>query len=547
MIKLKNLIWTFLLIILFSCTNDDLEKIHLDHESDSNVLNRIVGLGFSESDIVEYDDYYLVEGDIVFLKSDTISSSTQLKQARTYNIVTNSLIKVYLDLNFSTLNSIMSSALDEAISSYNAVGSNLTFVRTTDQNKANIIISRDNNLGAGVCGRGGFPFVDGRPYNSVLISETTLVTYDLASYDQLVFLLVHEMGHNIGLRHTNWSELGESAGSTGAIQIPGTPSNDANSVMTGYSCGFAWNGFSGFDRIALLTMYPRTGAYGGADAHPLSADFDGDAISDVCLKLDDGCWLIDYATNGFGSWDWTGHQYVGTNTHPLSADFDGDGKSDISIKVDDGRWLIDYASNGFGAWDWTGYQYGNTDTHPLSADYDGDGKSDISVKVDDGRWLIDYASNGFTGWDWAASQYGNADAHPLSADFDGDGKSDICIKVNDGRWLINYASNGFGAWDWARYYQYVGTDSYPLSADFDGDGKSDISIKLDDGRWLIDYASNGFAGWDWTGSQYGNAEVHPLSADFDGDGKSDICVKVDDGRWLIDYASNGFAGWDASL
>lgn len=42
-----------------------------------------------------------------------------------------------------------------------------------------------------------------------------------------------------------------------------------------------------------------------------------------------------------------------SNGQAVPKDYDGDGRADISIKYDDGRWLIDYASNGFGAFDQT--------------------------------------------------------------------------------------------------------------------------------------------------------------------------------------------------
>jgi hypothetical protein len=147
----------------------------------------------------------------------------------------------------------------------------------------------------------------------------------------------------------------------------------------------------------------------------------------LCIPV--GRWLIDSANNGFGSWDNSYRGYGGADAIPAPADYDGDSKADLSVKVYDGRWLIDYASNGLGSWDWSGAQYGGADAIPAPADYDGDGKADLSVKVHDGRWLIDYASNGLGSWDWSGAQYGGADAIPAPADYDGDSKADLSVKV----------------------------------------------------------------------------------------------------------------------
>ncbi len=254
MFSFKNLILALLLVVSFSCSDDTLDENDLNQSSSNKVLDRIVDLGFSEDDVIEYPDFYLVEGDIAFPKSDTLT--TILKQARTTNIVTNTVIHIYLNSNFSTINTKISNALDGAIDAYNALETSLDFERTTYQSQADITISCDNNLGTNVCGRGGFPYTNGNPYDKVLISETTLVTYGLTSYNQLLFLLAHEIGHNIGLRHTNWSQSGESTGSDGAIQIAGTPSEDDNSVMNSGTCGYSWGGFSDYDILALETMYP---------------------------------------------------------------------------------------------------------------------------------------------------------------------------------------------------------------------------------------------------------------------------------------------------
>ena len=133
------------------------------------------------------------------------------------------------------------------------------------------------------------------------------------------------------------------------------------------------------------------------DANIVPADYDGDGKADLSILSLDGKWCIDYAVDGFGSWNvqYSGYPTTGT---PIPADYDGDGKIDLSIKTSDGKWCIDYAKNGFGTWDvqYTGYPNSGT---PVPADYDGDGKVDLSVRTSAGEWCIDYAKNGFGTWD----------------------------------------------------------------------------------------------------------------------------------------------------
>jgi subtilisin family serine protease len=282
---------------------------------------------------------------------------------------------------------------------------------------------------------------------------------------------------------------------------------------------------------------------------PVPKDYDGDGRADLSIKTDDGRWVIDYASNGFGSWDVNYSGYGGTDAHPVPRDYDGDGKADLSVKTDGGLWSIDYSSTGFGGFDVTYYGYGGTESRPAPADYDGDGRADLSVhNTSTGQWRIDYAYDGYGYWNFNYGGFGYSENRETTADYDGDGRADIGIhSITQGRWNIDYAWNGFGTWNFS-WGGYGYSENREVPADYDGDGRADISVRSDTGQnWVIDYASNGFGTWNASYPGYGGADSIPIPADYDGDGRADLSIKTSDGRWLIDYASNGFGAFDQTI
>jgi len=279
---------------------------------------------------------------------------------------------------------------------------------------------------------------------------------------------------------------------------------------------------------------------------PVPRDYDGDGRADVSIKADDGRWLIDYASNGFGSWDVIVTGYGGTESVAAPADYDADGRTDLSVKNNNGNWSIDYASNGFGAFDATFPGYGGAESRVTQADYDGDGRADLSCHTTNTAiWRIDYASNGYGVWDVQYGGFGFSENRETQADYDGDQRADISVhSITQGRWNIDYAWNGLGTWN-VSYGGFGFSENRETPADYDGDGRADISVRADtSGFWCIDYASNGLGSWNICYTGYGGADTVPAPADYDGDGMADLAIRTSDNLWKIDYASNGFGAFD---
>jgi hypothetical protein len=194
------------------------------------------------------------------------------------------------------------------------------------------------------------------------------------------------------------------AGTAGALPAVADYDNDgkadiAEMLTDGtFKIDLASDGFTTDNTWNISVMEPPAGS--GFLVVP--GDYNGDHYADIAVKCTDGTWRINFADPskpklGFGSSSWdvtctyTGY---GSNTQykPVQADYDGDGITDIAVRdVVNGKWIIDYSSNGFGSWDVNYSGYGGTNFQPCAADFDGDGRVDISTKCDNGNWAIDQA------------------------------------------------------------------------------------------------------------------------------------------------------------
>jgi len=260
-------------IILFSCEKKEMEVQDLDqNQVSTEVLTKLAGLELNTENVElgsmtlpggEKKEVYIVEGDYAIspsvLEGMDLYGGVESEQYRTNNLVSSPRVINVIGYTGSgnALSSKMQTALQWAINNYNRLNIGLTFNLTfgTDYQSKDIVVYQVQGAAGGMA---GFP-ENGNPYKWVQIFSGI----DSYSTNVIEHVTTHEIGHCLGLRHTDWwsrqscgSSSGESANPTGAIHIPGTPSNyDATSLMKACFSGSEDGEFNSNDKIALEYLY----------------------------------------------------------------------------------------------------------------------------------------------------------------------------------------------------------------------------------------------------------------------------------------------------
>ncbi len=262
--------------IMSSCVQDDIGPTN--DEISEEVSAKFEELGFDVSDIQrssrknpisgQIESGYLLENDIMItgslfeemLNSKIAHEGACGEQYRTSNLVSTPQTITVLGYTGggNALDNTMRTALSWAVDNYNAlnIGLNFSLAYGTNYNAYDIVVYRVSGGGGGSA---GFPS-GGNPYKFVQIQSGTS-SYGTNTTEHVI---THEIGHCLGLRHTDYfnrslscgSGGNEGSGGVGAVYIPGTPSGfDATSVMLSCFSANEDGEFGSNDIVALEYLY----------------------------------------------------------------------------------------------------------------------------------------------------------------------------------------------------------------------------------------------------------------------------------------------------
>ena len=222
------------------------------------LARQVAALGFRADMIEDHGDFVLVEGDIYLskahLRSVPVGSDDPMGprfQYRTTNVVTSANVRdIVVDVSGLASQPGWQTAAREALTHWSGTGSNVQMVEGSPADITVATTCTSYNVAA----YASFP-AGGNVGPTIYVN--TCFGYS-TSHAQKVHNMVHEFGHTIGFRHSNYAQIGETAGTTGAVHIWGTPTsgNASGSVMNGGTALNSWAGFAGSDLTAVRAIYP---------------------------------------------------------------------------------------------------------------------------------------------------------------------------------------------------------------------------------------------------------------------------------------------------
>jgi hypothetical protein len=242
-----------LLVIFQSCKKNDVQEVPAAGTENIAALQQAVansvGMSADKVTYLQNEKQFVVDGDsyvslqdaqLRFASKGVAGAANGATQMRSPYLITPSkvsTIKFYCD---ATVPAMWVAALDSAIVNWNASGSAVKMQRITATTGYTTKVTTNYSVSSTIA-TSAYPDYYGNPGNKITIN-----TYQNGLSDsKKVFAITHEVGHSLGLSHTN--------GTYGYL-VAGTPTTDSYSIMN--SVCLTWTNFTSYDLLAISTLYP---------------------------------------------------------------------------------------------------------------------------------------------------------------------------------------------------------------------------------------------------------------------------------------------------